>query len=367
MSYSARPFRWGIFGTGAVSAKFVAGLAADPGSVPALVASRSIDTARAFSAGAGVAVAVEGYETATTMGGVDAMYIATPPSEHAHHAIMCIEAGIPVLVEKPFATSATEARRVVDAAREHGVFVMEAMWTRFLPAARAMHDLVVRGEVGDIRLVTGSFGTSRTVTSDQGMFDPTLGGGAMSHLGVYPLSLAQWLFGTPTLVQALGTVGTTGVDEDVAFQLRHEGGAIASFVVSLRSWTPDDFQVLGTDGVVGFRGSIVRPSGLNVWREPPRGPDSSSFAWKQRLRQHGAVHRIAQTVGRSSRARGRSVAHRYAGNGYHYEAEEVRRCVQGGLTESRIMPLDESVAIAVTIDQIRDLVLTRASEGTEFS
>ena len=217
--------------------------------------------------------AIAGYAEAVAEGGVDAIYVATPPSEHAAHALLCIEAGIPVLVEKLFTSGAAEALRVADAARSNSVFAMEAMWTRFLPAAQAMRDQLAARSVGEVRLVAGNFGTSQAPDRANGIFNPALGGGALAHLGAYPLSLAQWLFGPPTLVQAMGTIGSTGVDEDVAFQLQYPGGVIGSFFVSIRAWAPDDFQVLGTEGMIGVRGSIVRPYGLEVTHEAPHRPE----------------------------------------------------------------------------------------------
>jgi predicted dehydrogenase len=358
-------FRWGIFGTGAISAKFVAGLAHAQQAQAAFVASRSLDKAQQFAAATGIPRAIQGYAEAAAADGVDAIYVATPPSEHAAHALMCIEAGIPVLVEKPFAISASNAQRIAEAARARGVFAMEAMWTRFLPAARALREALQSRAVGQVRMVAGSFGTSQQPLSANGMFDPQLGGGAIAHLGAYPLSLGQWLFGTPTLVQAMGTVGPTGVDEDAAFHLRYPGGEIASFYVSLRSWAPDDFSVLGSHGMVCVRGSIVRPTGLEISHESPRPPEQASFGWRARLRQHGLVHQVAQRAGRSSRGAGQVVHHRYAGNGYHYEADEVRACVQRGAMQSSVMPLSDSVAVAATAQQVREAVHRTASPGKE--
>lgn len=346
-------FRWAVFGTGAISAKFVAGLAAARDAEATLVASRSPETARRFAAGTGVERAVAGYAEAAASGGVDAVYVATPPSEHVAHALLCIEAGIPVLVEKPLGTSAADARRIADAARASGVFAMEGMWTRFLPAAVAMRERVTAGAVGEVRLVAGNFGTSQVPDPSAGMFDPARAGGALSHLAPYPLSLAQWLLGTPELVQATGRTGSTGVDEDVVVQLRYPGGVLASFYVTNRGWAPDDFHVVGTDGLLALEGSIVRPHGLSVSAEPPRPAEAAAFGWRSRLRQHPLVHAVAQRTGRSSRGAGRRSAHRYAGNGYHYEADEVRACVERGATESSVVPLDDSIAVAATVDDIR--------------
>jgi predicted dehydrogenase len=347
------PFRWGIFGTGAISAKFAAGLAAAKDAEIAFIASRTQERAAHFAQQLGIGRAIGGYAEAATAGGVDAIYIATPPSEHAAHALLCLEAGIPVLVEKPFATSAAEARRIAETARARSIFAMEAMWTRFLPAGQALKEKVAAGTVGDIRLVAGNFGSSQIPDPGSGMFNPKTGGGALAHLAPYPLSLGQWLFGSPTLVQAIGTIGPSGADEDAAFQLRYPGGVIGSYFVSSRAWAPDSFEVLGSNGMIALRGSVVRPYGLDIVAEAPIAAEPAQFGWKARLKQHGLVHRIAQAMGRSSRGRAKAQAYPYAGNGYHYEAEAVRAAIAEGKVESTVMPLDDSIAVAATLDRIR--------------
>jgi predicted dehydrogenase len=278
---------------------------------------------------------------------------------------MCIDAGIPVLVEKPFATSADEASRIAAAARAKSVFAMEAMWTRFLPAARALRERLAARAIGEVRVVSGNFGTSQLPDRANGMFNPTLGGGALAHLGAYPLSLAQWLFGAPTFIQATGTIGPSGVDEDAAFQLRYPQGMIGSFFVSIRAWAPDDFIVLGSDGMIGVRGSVVRPYGLTVSNEAPRPFEEAQLGLKGKLRQHALVHTIAQRTGRSSRSRGTPLDFHYAGNGYHYEADEVRTCVEAGALESSIMPLSDSIAVAATADAIRQSIRTQHELGKQ--
>lgn len=351
---TTKPFRWGIFGTGAISAKFVAGLATAQHAEVAFVASRTLARAQQFVAGIGCGRAVQGYAEAAALGGVDAIYIATPPSAHVEHALACIAAGIPVLIEKPMATNALDAQRIQDAASARSVFAMEAMWTRFLPAAAALREALVAERCGAVRLVSGDFGLSQRPEPRNSMFDPALGGGALSHLGAYPLSLAQWLFGEPTAVQAIASIGATGVDEVVAFQCRYPGEVLGSFHVSLRSWSDDRFLVSGTEGSMGFRGSIVRPHGVQLAIEGTRGYDEAGFGWRHRLRQNSWVHRLAQQLDRSGRARAQRQAHHYAGNGYHYEVDAVRACVERGELESRVMPLADSVAVARTADRIRD-------------
>jgi predicted dehydrogenase len=360
-------FRWGIFGTGTISTKFVAGLAAAHNAEASFVASRSLAKAQRFAAGMGVGRAIKGYAEAAAAGGVDAIYIATPPSEHAAHALLCIEAGIPVLVEKPFATNAAEALRIADAARAKSVFAMEAMWTRFLPATQALRDKLSAGSTGEVRLVTGNFGTSKAPNPANGSFNSALGGGAIAQLGVYPLSLAQWLFGSPKLIQAMGSVGTTGVDEDAAFQLHYPGGVIGSFFASIRAWAPNDFYVMGTDGMIGFYGPIVRPYGLDVSRQAPIRLGEPAFGWRTRIRQHGLVHRVVQLARLSSRSRSKRFNYRYAGNGYHYEADEVRTCVERGACESAEMPLGDSISVASTADIIRKMILESANTRNDLA
>lgn len=349
-------FRWGIFGTGAISIKFAAAVAAAPGMKVEFVASRSAQTANDFAGRVGIPKAIEGYAEAARQGGVDAIYIATPPSEHHKHALLCIAAGIPVLVEKPFATSRVEAMEMAGAARDASVFAMEGMWTRFLPASLALKDAIASGRIGVPHLVSGSFGTSKAVDPASGSFDPRRSGGALAHLGVYPLSLAQWLFGSPESLMATGQLGSTGVDEDIAIQLRYPGGVIGSFYTSIRAWAPNDFQVMGTHGMLGFHGPIIRPVGLYAWQCKPIGTPGAGFGLKARIKESSTVHRVAQTLGIGTRRSGKVFRHRYRGNGFIHEIEEVVRCVRAGQVESATMPLDDSISVATSVEQVRKII-----------
>ncbi|KQP17910.1 Gfo/Idh/MocA family protein [Pseudorhodoferax sp. Leaf267] len=361
---TSRKFRWGIFGTGAISTKFIAGLETARDAEVVFVASRTLARAQQFVAGVGCGRPVEGYLESARLGGVDAIYIATPPSEHLAHALACIEAGIPVLIEKPMAMSAADARCIAEAARARSVFAMEAMWTRFLPASTAAREQIAARAIGDVRMVSGDFGTSQRPELSNGMFNPQLGGGALAHLGAYPISLGQWLFGEPIDVQAMGTIGATGVDEVVSFQLRYPKDVIGSFQVSLRAWGTDGFHVMGTHGVLAFRGTIVRPHGLQISSEQPRGYDEAKFGWRDRMRQNAFVHRLAQQLDRSGRGTGRRQPHHYAGNGYHYQMDEVRACIERGDLESKTMPLGDSIAVAATADRIRACITGERRSGS---
>ncbi len=345
-------FRWAVFGTGGIAAKFVAGLAAASDARAVLVASRSTASAQAFAGAFKIPRAVAGYDAAARAGGFDAAYIATPPALHRDHALACLAAGVPVLIEKPFAADAHHAAEIVAAARAANVFAMEGMWTRFLPAARALRDQLAANVVGEVRQVSGSLGFPKVVDATDGDFDPARGGGAVAHLGVYPLSLGQWLFGTPTQVQATGRIGGTNVDEEAAMLLTYADGVIARFAASLR--TPmSDFTVSGTTGSLALAGSIFRPHGLAALRTSPRRRTAPDFGRRARLRETGAVQRLVQLADRLGARGSKVTAYPFTGNGYHYEADEVARCVAAGLTESPVMPLADSLAVAATVDALR--------------
>ncbi len=352
-------FRWAVFGTGSIAAKFVAGLGVSDARA-VLVASRSAASAQAFAAAFGIPCAIGGYDDAAAAGGFDAAYIATPPAFHRDHALACLAAGVPVLIEKPFAADAGQAGEIAAAARAAGVFAMEGMWTRFLPAAAALRDRLAANAIGEVRQIGGSLGFSKAVDAADGDFDPARGGGAAAHLGVYPLSLGQWLFGTPVDVAAVGRIGATGVDEEAAMVLTYPNGVVARFAASLRS-PASDFTVAGTNGSLAFAGPIFRPHGLAVLPASPRRRGTPDFGRTARLRETGAVQRLVQLADRLGARGAKVAAYPFTGNGYHYEADEVRRCVAAGLGESAVMPLADSVAVATTIDAVRAAIHGRGA------
>ena len=345
-------FRWAIFGTGLISAKFAAGLAAARDAEVVLVASRSLDGAQAFAGALGIGRAVAGYDEAARAGGFDAVYIATPPSQHRAHALACIAAGVPVLIEKPFAASASDAAAIVAAAHAAGVFAMEGMWTRFLPAAQALKDALSAGTIGEVRHVDGALGFTKQPDAADGDFDPARGGGAVAHLGSYPLSLGQWLFGDAELLAATGRIGDTRVDEDASALLRYPGQVTGCFAASLRA-PMNAFSVAGTTGSLALAGPVFRPQGLSTLAATPRRRGSPGLGRKTLLRETGAVQRLAQLGDRLGLRGPRAAAHPFTGNGYHYEADEVARCVRAGLRESPIMPLADSLSVMTLADGIR--------------
>jgi predicted dehydrogenase len=353
-------FRWGILGTGFVAKKFLLGLRATGGARVVAVGSRTKDGARVFAEGLGVPNAHGSYEEAVRDREVDAFFVATPPFRHREDAELCLRAGKPVLVEKPFALSAEEAGQVVATARECGVFCMEAMWTRFVPAVRRAKSLVQGGALGEVRLLQGSFASRMRFEPDSHHFRADMGGGALLDRGVYLVSLAHHLLGRPVSVSSQAFMGESGVDEQVAAVLRYDGGALALLSAGIGTEADNDCTVMGTRARLRIHAPVYRPYRLTVSTVGEQSAASTpGISRAEALKESGLLHAVHQRAeglrSLASRVRGGTTRHWacYAGNGYHYEAEEVARCVRSGRLESEIMPLSETLAVLETMDGIR--------------
>jgi predicted dehydrogenase len=320
--------RWGIIGTGGIAARFVADVALLPAADVVAVGSRTRSRAEQFGDETAVARRHGSYQELVRDPDVDAVYVATPHPFHAEHALLAIEAGKPVLVEKPFTMNAGEARTVVEASRRAGVFCMEAMWTRFLPHMQQLRDLVAAGCVGEIVAVGADQGMRFEPDPEHRLFAPELGGGALLDLGIYPFSFASMLLGAPQAVRASATAAFTGVDQTTSAILTYPGGAHAVLVCTSAAATPMRAWVTGTAGRIELDRPWYQPTGLTLTRS-----DGSS----ERFQSPAGLR-----VGRAK--------------GMRFEADEVHRCLRAGLLESPVMPLDETVSILGCLDEVRDQI-----------
>lgn len=308
-------FRWGILGTGMIARQFTEGLAAAEGHVAAAVGSRSAEGAARFAEQHGIARAHGSYADLAADGDLDAIYVATPHSRHLEDTLLCLEAGTPVLCEKPLALSEAQGRRMVEAARERGVFLMEAMWTRFNPSITELRRLLAAGELGAPRQLAADFGFRIDYDPTHRLFDPALGGGALLDVGVYCLALARMVFGgDPEELNGAATLGESGVDEQCVISARYPGGGLARLSAAVTVETPQE-AVLSCE-----RGTIRIPL---FWRP-------------EELIVDGEQRPLA-----------------VAGNGYHYQALEVEARVRAGELESPVVSHDESLAILRTMDSLR--------------
>lgn len=314
-----QPFRWGILGLGSIARQFATGLKELPDAELIAVGSRTQEKADKFGNEFGASHCHASYEALANDPDVDAIYIATPHSAHREDALLCLDAGKAVLCEKPFTINAAQAEKVIQRAREKNVFCMEAMWSRFFPLIYRLRDLMAKGAIGEARMLYADFGFRAGINPESRLFNPAMGGGGLLDVGVYPISLASMLFGTPDAVTGLAHIGETGVDEQAGMVLRYDAGRLAVLSTGVRINTPQDAVILGTDGRI----TIHSP-----WWKPVR-----------------------MTV--SANGKDEDVSMPFTGNGYQFEAQEVARCVRAGKMESDVMPLEETLAVMRTMDELR--------------
>jgi predicted dehydrogenase len=288
--------------------------------VLAAVASRSIESAQAFGAEFGAAATYGSYQELVDTPGVDLVYIGTPHPQHAANALMALRAGKGVLCEKPFTMNLREAEQVVALARSKNLFLMEAMWTRFMPALAEVRRIVASGEIGTVHQVVADFGFKADVGPEHRVFNPVLGGGALLDLGIYPLSIAAALLGPVESVRAQAEMGPTGVDVQTGFTLKHRGGGLSACSCSLQARTPGELTVSGERGHVRMNTMFHRAQSITVVLD-----DGSS----------------------------RTVDTPFVGNGYVHEAIEAQRCFSAGLIESPGMTHDETLALMGVMDEVR--------------
>ncbi|GAB2750183.1 Gfo/Idh/MocA family protein [Streptomyces bullii] len=326
---TADSVRWGILATGGIAATFTADLLDLPDADVVAVASRSEASARAFADRFGIPRAYGDWEALARDSDIDVVYVATPHSAHRAAAGLCLTAGRNVLCEKPFTLNVREAEELVALAREHGRFLMEAMWMYCNPMIRRVRDLVADGAIGEVRTVQADFGIAGPFPPSHRLRDPRQGGGALLDLGVYPVSFAQLLLGEPADVTARALLSEEGVDLQTGAVLSWESGALASVHCSIVSGTPRTASVTGSHGRIDVPHTFFHPDRFVLHRD---GREPQEFA--------------------ADPADGPC-------NTFRHEAREVMRALRAGETESPLVPLDGTLAVMRTLDAIRDRIGVR--------
>ena len=261
---AASTLRWGVAGPGGIAARFAEAMRLAPGGEITAVASRSLERADAFADRFGIRARYDRYEALAADPDVDVVYVATPHVRHESDTTSILESGTHVLCEKPLALNAAQATRMAGVARSHGVFLMEAMWSRFLPAYRALQDVLASGRIGEPLLVEGDFGFRVPVMPEHRLFDLSLGGGALLDIGIYPVQLCSLVLGPPDRVVAAGSIGSTGADEHVAAVLHHGSGALGVVKAAIRVAMSCTARVSGSDGWIGLPAMMHCPDAITV-------------------------------------------------------------------------------------------------------
>jgi predicted dehydrogenase len=313
-------FNWGIVGLGRIAHKFAEDLGKIPNARLHAVASRDLDRSRQFGQQYSATHFYGSYEELASCPDLDAVYIATPHVSHCSNTVFFLQHRIPVLCEKPFAMNATEVRQMIAAAAENQTFLMEAIWTRFLPMTLKVLELINNGQIGKVLSVKADFGFRAPLDPENRIYNRELGGGALLDIGIYPVFLSLLLLGKPETIKALAHIGSTGVDEDTAINFKYADGAMAHLHATIRSGTKTEAFIFGETGTLHLHSRWHEPSFMTLLRENER-PEFFGFD--------------------------------YFSTGYNYEAVEVMRCLEQGLTESPDLPLSFSLLLIETLDAIR--------------
>ncbi len=312
--------RWGILGPGGIADTFTNDLATG-GHLVTAVGSRSLESAQAFAAAHGIPNACGSYAELVADPEVDIVYVATPHPFHAEQAILALNAGKHVLVEKAFTLNEAEARAVVDLAVEKKLVVLEAMWTRWLPHMVRIRELLAEGALGEIRGLIADHDQKISTDPAHRLQNPELGGGALLDLGIYPVSFAWDVFGEPSSVYAISSPTPTGVDQNTAIVLGYPSGGKAVLHTTLDALGPSTAVIVGTDARIE-----IEP----VWY------NAVSF---DLIDSEGVVlEHFDGTV---------------QGRGMQYQAAEIERIIGSGELAGAVLPPEESVAIMGTLDEIR--------------
>ena len=319
MGEAGGTIKWGIMGTGWIAERFAEDLAYVGNGEGLAAGSRTFESAKKFADRFGLPRAYGSYAELVADPDIDAIYVATPHPYHRENVLTALNAGKAVLCEKPFTVNSAELEPLVRAAKQNKLFLMEAMWTRFLPPIVQIRTWLEEGRIGDVKLLKAEFGFRSDWNPEGRLLNPQLGGGALLDAGIYPVSFASMIFGTkPERISSTAHIGETGVDEHFSLLLDYGKGKSASLHGAVRLALTNDASIHGTEG------SIYIPSFLNA---------------KEAYLRVAGQEEVKFTDDRPS-------------TGYAFEAEEVGRCLLNGLTESPSITLEESLGIMKLLDEI---------------
>lgn len=313
---------WGILGCGGIAHQFSHSLKTLEAGHLLAGASRTSGRAAAFAAQHGVERIYTDYESLVADPDVDAIYIATTHNFHFENAKLCLEHGKHVLCEKPFTVNAIQTQALMDLARKNKCFLMEAIWTRFLPGALQLRERLAAGAIGEIRTVQADFcieGSS--FTPEHRLRNKALAGGALLDLGIYPLTFAAMVFGGhPLRVQSSVVLGDTGVDDRSFYLLEYAGGRHAQLSASFSHHAPVEAVIGGSEGYI--RVPLFTGVEEFVVHRNDKDPEWVKLPYAQ-------------------------------GTGFRFEIAHAMECIAAGKLESDIMPLAETLAIMHTMDTLR--------------
>lgn len=313
-------YNWGILSTGDIAHSFADDLTRLPNARIVAVGSRTQESADKFGDEFGIPHRHPTYEALVNDPDVDIIYIATPHSFHADNTRLALEAGKHVLCEKPFTLNRAQAEPLFALAREKNLFLMEAMWTRFLPAMRQIQQLVEDGEIGDLRYIRADFGFRGEFDPQSRWFNPELGGGALLDLGIYVITCAAIFWGTtPERIEGQAALAPTGVDELDTISLQYSGGRLAQLNCTLALTTPTEADLFGTEGRIHIHSPFNKAQVFTLYADGKETKHDHSFD----------------------------------GEGLRFQADHLMKMLDMGRTESDIMTPTDTLNIMGIMDTLR--------------
>lgn len=315
--------RWGILGCGRIARKFAADLRLVADAELVAIASRNKETLDSFAKEFLCKHHHHSYEALATNNEVDVIYVATPHSHHYEHTMLCLNHNKAVLCEKAFAINSRQAAEMIKTAKERKVFLMEALWTKFLPHYKKLQELLQQKTLGDIKSVLVNFGFKTSDKSPQRLFDPLLGGGTLLDIGIYNVFMTMSVLGKPDSIEATMIPSPTGVDEQIAVLFKYNNGAMAQLFSSFTTNLPVQAEINGTEGNITLTTRFYEPSATI------------------QLSKKAPYEREVIAVDKE------------AGIGYHYEIRHVNECLKKGLIESPVMTHADTLLLMETLDIIR--------------
>ena len=319
----SQEFKWGILGTGGIARAFARDLGFLNNHIVAAVGSRTKKSAEEFSLEFPDCTAYASYEELVADSNIDAIYVATPHPAHVANTILALNAGKPVLCEKPFAVNASEARQMVEASINNNVALLEAMWMRFLPHIFEVRKILASGVLGEIISVTADHGQR---LADQGiprLIEPSLAGGALLDLGIYPVSFAHMVLGVPENIQAAAVMTDKGVDASTSMLFTYASGAQAILTTTIIAQTPCRAVIAGINGWLEIDRTFYNPAGMRVHLY-----DGTTTEYPSK----------------------------YQGHGLREQAIEFEKIVRSGRYESEHLTHKHTLEIMDLMDQIRNMI-----------
>jgi len=315
-------FNWGILGPGGIARAFAKDIQLLDGHTVAAVGSRTLGNAQDFAKTFG-GISYGSYQELVEDPLIDAIYVATPHPWHKENVIAALDAGKPVLCEKPFAVNAREAQEMVDTAQANNLALMEAMWSRFLPHYKQVREIVASGVLGKILSVHADHGQRLADQNIPRLVEPALAGGALLDLGIYPVSFAHMILGNPTKITSSGVLTEKGVDAQTSMIFDYAGGAQAVLNTTMIEQTPCRAVVAGVNGWLEIDRVFYSPTSMRVT-----------------LFDGSVTH----------------YPHTYTGHGLREQAEAFKKLVQSGKTQSEILNWKDTVDIMQTLDTVRSQI-----------